>query len=209
MAALHTPDALQLAELLATRLCHELAGPAGALAGTLELASEDRDFETVATAHEQAQLLVARLRLLRAAWGGGEALDAAELRVLLAALPRAARVRTDLDRLDPDASFPPLAARALLNALLLAAESLPRGGRVALASTVSGTVISLHGQNAAWPASLAAMLGGDFSWTQVDARHLQAPLTVLVARAAGVGLTLAAGGPGEDAASLLIGPDQR
>lgn len=204
MAAPHPADALHLAELLSARLCHELAGPAGALAGTLELAIEDRDFELVATAHEQALLLVARLRLLRAAWGAGEALDAAGLRGLLVALPRAARVRTELDRLDPDASFPPLAARLLLNVLLLAAESLPRGGRVVLASTGSGTEVSLHGQPAAWPPSLATMLGEDVAWQQLDARGMQAPLTALMARVAGIGLMLTAGGPG-DAAALLIG----
>ncbi len=215
MAGPHTSDALRLAELLAARLCHELAGPAGALAGTLELAVEDRDFDAVAMAHEQAALLVARLRLLRAAWGGGKALDVPQLRALLVGLPRAARVRTDLDRLDPAAGFPPPAARLLLNVLLLAGESLPRGGRVALASVASGTVVSLHGkgadcQVADWPASLAATLGGDFSWARVDARHLQAPLTALMARTAGIGLTLAAaGGPGEDAATLLIGPGFR
>lgn len=100
-----------------------------------------------------------------------------------------------------------MAARLLLNVLLLAAESLPRGGQVALASTASGIVVSLHGQAAGWPASLAATLAGDFSWAHVEARHLQAPLTAMMARAAGIGLTpAAAGGPGEDAATLLIGP---
>ena len=79
--------------------------------------------------------------------------------------------------------------------MLLAAESLPRGGRVALASTASGILVSLHGPDAGWP---AALLAGEVAWAEVDARHLQAPLTMLAARAAGVALTLA----GE---SLLVG----
>lgn len=115
-------------------------------------------------------------------------------------------MRTELDRLDGGAGLPPLAARLLLNVLLLAGESLPRGGRVVLASTASGTVVALHGPGAGWPAKLAAMLAGDPAAMRVDARHLQAPLTVLMARAAGIGLTLTASAPGEDAASLLIGP---
>lgn len=78
-------DALRLAELLAARLCHELAGPIGALAGTLELAIEDADGAGFALALEQAAATAARLRLVRAAWGlPGEPLDVAGLRELLA-----------------------------------------------------------------------------------------------------------------------------
>ena len=205
MTGLPTPDALRLTELLTARLCHELAGPAGAVAGTLELAAEERDFDAVATAHEQAALLVARLRLLRAAWGDGEALEAGRLRALLAGLPRAGRVRAELGQLDPEASFPPLAGRLLLNVMLLASESLPRGGVVALASTAAGTVVSLHGPGAGWPANLAA----EVPWAEIDPRHLQAPLTALMARAAGIQLTLTASIPGADATALLIDPGCR
>ncbi len=205
MAGPHTSDALALAELLARRLCHELAGPAGALAGTLEMAIEDRDLDTVALAHEQATLLVTRLRLLRAAWGDGEAMHAGELQALLAGLPRAAKVRTELDGLDPGVRFAAPAARVLLNALLLAGESLPRGGRVTLTSAGAGATVSLHGKDAAWPPELADLLAEEVAWRGVDARHLQAPLTVSLARAAGVALSLAPGGAG-DTFSLLVAP---
>ncbi len=202
MAEPRDSDALALAELLARRLCHELAGPAGAVAGTLELALEERDLDTVAAAHEQAALLVTRLRLLRAAWGDGETMDAGELLALSAGLPRAAKVQTELDRLDPGVRFAAPVARLLLNVLLLAGECLPRGGRVTVASVGPGIDVSLHGRDAAWPASLAAMPGGSVAWRDIDARHLQAPLTAALAQDAGIALR--PGPPDEAAPSLLI-----
>lgn len=196
-------DALRLAELLAARLCHELAGPIGALAGTLELAIEDADGAGFALALEQAAATAARLRLLRAAWGlPGEPLDVAGLRELLTGRPRAARVHLDLDGLDGTTAYSPQAARLLLNVLLLATEGLPHGGTIVVAQPVSDQlVVQLRGDRAAWPARFAAMLDGAVTGA-ADEREVPAALTVLMARDAGIALTLP---PERDVARLLIG----
>lgn len=195
-------DALRLAELLAARLCHELAGPLGALAGTLELAIEDADAAGFALALEQAAAAAARLRLLRAAWGlPGDTLDVAELRALLVGRPSAARVELDLDGLDSGTAYPPEVARLLLNVVLLATEGLPYGGTIVLAQQPPDQlVVQLRGDRAAWPSSFAAMLDGVAPGT-AEMRDLQAALTTLMARDAGIALRLPPGHP----LQLLIG----
>ncbi len=196
-------DALRLAELLAARLCHELAGPIGALAGTLELAIEDADDAGFALALEQAVATAARLRLLRAAWGlPGEPLDVAGLRELLAGRPRAARVHLDLDGLDSTTAYSPHVARLLLNVVLLATEGLPHGGTIVVAQPASDQlVVQLRGSRAASPARFTAMLD-DAATGSADTREIQAVLTTLMARNAGIALTLP---PGHEAVRLLIG----
>ena len=123
------PDGLRLAVLLAARLCHEISGPAGTLAGAVEIARTEpgSTAEALDIAAEAAAGLAARVRLLRAAWGGAaEALDIDGLLALCTGLPR--HVRVDLDGLPAKQRFAVASAQVLLNVLLLAAESLPREG---------------------------------------------------------------------------------
>jgi histidine phosphotransferase ChpT len=123
-------DALRLAELLANRLCHDLSGPLNGLgAGLAEaVAGSAMAADGLALAQEAATVAIRRLVLLRAAWGEvGEALDRPALERLASGLP-GRRVRVDLSRLTEPVRFAPNASRLLLNVMLLAAESLPRGG---------------------------------------------------------------------------------
>jgi len=191
-----TQDLLRLAELLCARLCHDLSGPLGALIGILDLAREEApESETVGLAEETAAELAQRLRLLRAAWGReSDELDKARLQVFAAGLLSGRRVRLDLDGLAPDRLFPPAAGRVMLNLLLLAAESLPGGGMVALADAPSdGVLLTISGARAAWPAGLSRWLTDPENAVEAiiaDPRRLQAPLTALLIRGYGYRLSV-------------------
>ena len=63
------PEPLALAGAVCARVCHDLAGTLGAMAGMLDLVAESQDAEALALASSCARELTARLRLLRAAWG--------------------------------------------------------------------------------------------------------------------------------------------
>jgi histidine phosphotransferase ChpT len=205
---------LRLAELLATRLCHDLSGAVGTVSGALDLALQDPACAAEATslAASAASTLAARLRLLRAAWGAAAPLAIADFPAFTAGLPRP-DVTLSLDLLagpgssrgssrgsSPGAMLPPPAARLLVNLLLLAAESLPRGGIVALSGDIATEVIvTIDGPNAAWPPGLAAWLAdADSAWAALDrsialplaARRLQGPLTVLIAGEAGLRVSM-------------------
>jgi histidine phosphotransferase ChpT len=197
---------LHLAELLCSRLCHDLSGLLGSLVGVLEIAREEQaESETLAVAEDTAVELTQRLRLLRAAWGqDSEPVDVTQLQSFAENLFASRRVRLELFGMEPDAAFTPGTGRLLLNILLLAAESLPGGGIVALSgSPASNVVVTIAGPRAAWPPGLGACLADETTaWAPaITARHLQAPLTALIAREHGIRLSmLMPAGAGSDAA---------
>jgi histidine phosphotransferase ChpT len=206
-------EALRVAELLCSRLCHDLAGPLGALIGVLEMArEEDPKSEAVVLAEQTASDMVHRLKLLRAAWGEAvDDLDLDRLRSLAQGLSTARPPQLDLTGLASDVVFPPRLARLVLNILLLAAESLPGGGFVALSgSPESHLLITISGPRAAWPPGFAASLVSEaaaLDAASAGPRHLQAPLTALLARGSGCRLSMlmpAGGGEGANEVPPLL-----
>ena len=197
--------ALALADALCARLCHDLSSPLGSLMAALEVAIETPEAadEALPLASETAVEMGRRLRLLRAAWAGmGGDMTAQALAELATGLPR--RVRVALDGMEPGV-FPAPVARVLLNLLLLGAEALPRGGTVTLAGAPGADVlVMVDGPDAAWPPGLALSLTG--TGVPVDKpRAVQAPLVAMLARAAGLRLSLLMpGGVGSGVSPLLL-----
>lgn len=203
--AQHTSRITQLADTLCARLCHDLSGPLGTVAGAVEMAIEDpaAATEPLSLAQDAAGQMIARLRLMRAAWTGDcGALDAATLAGLAVGL--SPRVSVDLDRLA--GQFPSAQARILVNLLLLAMDALPRGGTISLAGTAGGDVMLMAtGVHAAWPPGLPLALADPAAADWNDPRNVQAPLTAHLAREAGLRLALLfAPGSGTGLAPLLL-----
>ncbi len=212
-------ERLRLAELLCARLCHDLSGPLGALIGVLEVArDETADSEMLGVAENTAVEVAQRLKLLRAAWGqDGDEMDVAQLSGFADSLFASRRVQLDLEGLEEDALFPPEIARIVLNLLLLAAESLPGGGIVAMAGSPSDSIlVTIAGPRAAWPTGLGTWLTDEaaaFEAVIANARSLQGPLTALLARGRGFRLSMPVpAGPmseAEFAPPLLLSVRQR
>jgi len=205
---------LRLAELLATRLCHDLSGSVGTLMGSLAMCNEDPESgeEALSLATEVSANLAKRLRLIRAAWGGATAaLGLDELRGLAEGVAQGRRIAISFAHLPAAARFPPGPARLMLNLLLLAGESLPGGGTVTVAGDpADSVVVTLAGPRAAWPAGFAAQMVDEArAWAALEgddahaARGMQAPLTVLVAQAAGLRLRFLMA-PGQEAVPPLV-----
>jgi histidine phosphotransferase ChpT len=179
-------DALRLGELVCARLCHDLGGLAGALAGALELTQGEGGDEALAVAREAADALSRRLQLLRTALGPvSGALGAAEIADLASGLG---------DRLRVDAAglgrtlLPGSHARLALAMLLLGAEALPRGGVLRIASdTVGGMRAEAAGPGMTWPPGVTQ---GALSAPPTTPRGLMAPFCGLLARAAGMTLVV-------------------
>jgi histidine phosphotransferase ChpT len=202
----------RLAQLVAARICHDLSSPLGGLGAALGEAAEDPS--ALELAQDAALVLRQRLALFRAAWGGQPApLTHAAVRDLAGGLPNAARLHLELDSLAPTPHFAPTAAPVVASALLLAAESLPGGGMLALAGRPDGTVVlSIAGARAAWPAGLGVMLAhAEAAWEAIAAldgaaglRTLPAPMTALLAHAAGVRAALLLAAQAEQLPPLLL-----
>ena len=215
-------DPLRLSELLTSRFSHDIGGLLGTLSGALELALEGSSApsDALAAAVEAGAELNVRLQLLREAWAGdGAGLDMPRLEDLARGLPGAHRLDVDLSALPAAIVLPPRMARVVLNVLLLAAESLPRGGVIGLATADGADIlVTIIGVRAAWPAGLARYLADeDAAWAALDGpRALLAPLVALLARRLGirVSLLLSSGtlplrrGRRISAPPLLLSPDK-
>lgn len=150
-----TCDDIRLAELLCARMCHDLAGPTGAVINGAELMEEDDP----ALASEAAGLMAGaagqiakRLRFFRAAfgWEGGAARDMDEaVRIacdFLAPLPG----QPDRFKLaaEPGPALPAEGLRLLLLLVLFGSEALPRGGTLALRATADEIGVIAEGSGA-------------------------------------------------------------
>jgi histidine phosphotransferase ChpT len=206
-------DRLRLAELLAIRLCHDISSPLGTLMGSLAMVNDDPEgaAEALELATEVSDGLARRLRLLRAAWGGAADIGVAEMTTLLEGLPQARKVAVDLSSLPAGGRFAAGMARAVLNVLLLAGESLPGGGAIVVSGDPAEVVVRLAGPRAAWPAGFAAWMADDAqAWAAFDSgpteapRRMQGPLTALIARAGGVRLGFLMAAATEQAPPLVI-----
>lgn len=148
-------DALDLAGLLVARICHDIAGPVGALVNGAELLADEPDpdirAEFTGMIADGAGKIGARLRFLRLAFGGpaaGPDMTAGEVRAALGGM-LAAEGRLALDwrigaeRLRRDH------ARLLMALALCAAEAVEGRGTLILedaAACASGARVRLSDQ---------------------------------------------------------------
>jgi histidine phosphotransferase ChpT len=186
----------RLARLLAARLCHDLGGAIGSLSGTLDLVGQG-DPEMLDLSRETADSLRYRLKLFAVCWGGPTSeFDGPAIGALLLGAPASPRVQFAVDDLSPARPVPAGLVPLLLNAALLAAEALPRGGTVHLAgSAEAGFTILPEGRSIAWPAGLLPMLAGHGVEAAMEEgpRHVVAPLLLALAEEQGWVLSMAMG----------------
>ncbi len=116
---------------------------------------------------------------------------------LRSAHSRRGAYRLDASGLSADTVLSSAMAQVVLNVLLLAAESLPRGGTVALVDAAEGEMLAtLAGPRAAWPEGFAACLTDEAAaWAALDGPgNLLGPLAALLAFRAEYPAVVAAAG---------------
>ena len=191
-------DAVALTEVVVARLCHDLSGSLGAVLNGLELAGSNPGLaaEALQLAGDAAREVAARLRFARAIWSRETPLATAELPQIAEGLPNRARLQLDCADL-ASGTLAPGAARLVLAALGMAADAVHGPGFLTIAGEPDGDImIAIAGSRAAWPASLAALIGDpDAGWADAPPRDLFTGLTVLLARSLGgrVSLLLSTG----------------
>ncbi len=200
-AAALPAEALTLVQLLCTRLCHDLAGPIGAVNTGAELledmSGEPVDAETLALLADSARSAAARLKALRLAMGvakGSTPSLAEAMSVLSAHLAAGGKaLQADLGAL-PDPG--PAAVQALLNLAMVAGDAWPRATRVAVSApegTVTCFTVSVDTAtplSAPWQAALAGTLD------EAEPRTAQAVLAGHLVMVCGAALRVEAAGPG-------------
>jgi histidine phosphotransferase ChpT len=190
---------LDFAALLVSRLCHDLVSPIGAVVNGLEVLEDERDaalradaMRLVATSAEQA---AARLQFARIAFGAagsaGAQLDLNEVGRIVGGLFGGGKVQLDWQA--APLNWPKDWAKLLMNATLLAADSLPRGGRVVVTTTADasapGFTICATGQGARILEEVEKAVRGEPKGP-LDGRSIQPYLAHKLARALNAGLTV-------------------
>src|ERR1700756_253876 len=134
MAGPVTLEALDLAALLCSRVCHDLISPVGAVVNGLEVLEESKDEETKTFAMElikrSAQTASARLQFCRLAFGAagsaGAAIDLGDAQGVARGFLEDGKTKLEWNL--PRELLPKNRVKLLLNLLLLATQTIPRGG---------------------------------------------------------------------------------
>lgn len=195
---------LDLASLLSSRVCHDVISPVGAIANGLEVWDEsegDEEMRTLAlnmirSSSAQAN---AKLKFCRIAFGAagsaGAVIDVGEAGEVAKAFVGAEKIKLDWNA--PRENRPKLQVKLLLNMMLLAMASIPRGGVVSVDVENEQFVVRARGERAKVPEAMVQVLAGTLPVAELDARLVQPYYAARLAEAAGMGLTLAM--EGEDA----------
>src|SRR6185369_3916840 len=130
-------NAIELASLLCSRLCHDLMSPVGALNNGIELLADEQDPEMrekcLELLAESARASANKLKFFRLAFGAGggfgDEIDTREAKSALEGL-YGSDGRTELGWMVADDKLPKGAIKLLLNLAMIAGDSLVRGGRL-------------------------------------------------------------------------------
>ena len=192
-------DPLELAALVASRVCHDIISPVGAIVNGLEVLEEEKDESMRAFAQELVQKSAvqasAKLQFSRLAFGAsggvGAELDMADAGRVAAALME--REKAELDWRVKAEMLPKAEAKLLLNLLLVAMNSVARGGVItATADRDDGETVMrvvAEGDRARLPAGVKEVIAEGAIPNPLDAHAVQQLYAALLAREAGMGVT--------------------
>lgn len=183
---------LDLSALLASRICHDIISPVGAITNGLEVLEEDGGEEMQAFAmeliHKSAKQASAKLQFARIAFGAagsakseidlGDGQDVAEKYF--------ASEKADLSWSVPRVFLPKNQVKLLLNILLIANGTIPRGGLISIdMEMIEGQPyfkLRCHGKNARLSEGLQFLISGELVDGHIDAHSIQPFYTGLLAR---------------------------
>ncbi len=184
-------EELRLAELLCTRLCHDLTGPIGAVNNGAEFLSEEGfnlQGQAVELIVSSAFSAVTRLQFYRMAYGKmrdhGEA-DLAEKQKLAADFFSDGKIALDWPDSHTDAAGVSISlkmSRLIFNILIVASTALIRGGTLGVRISRSPddqkiVVITAQGTGLKWDPELEKAFYGQVTVAELSPKNVQTYLT--------------------------------
>ncbi len=188
-------DALDLAALLCSRVCHDLISPVGAIVNGLEVLAEEKDEETQKFAldliKKSAGTASAKLQFCRIAFGAagsaGAQIDTGDAEKISRGFLEDEKTKIEWNI--PRAFMAKNKVKLLLNMLLIAGQAIPRGGKMTIdpigEGDAMGLKVSVTGTNAKVPPN-AVLLSGEIGEDGLDAHRIQPYYAGLLAKACGM-----------------------
>jgi histidine phosphotransferase ChpT len=192
-------DPLELAALVASRVCHDIISPVGAIVNGLEVLEEEKDESMREFAQDlvqkSARQASAKLQFSRLAFGAsggaGSELDMADAGRCATAFME--REKPTLDWQVKAGLLPKSEAKLLLNLLLIALNSAARGGTITVTADRDGeeTVIRVvaEGDRAKLPAGVKEVISEGAMPNPLDAHAVQPLYAALLAKDAKMAVT--------------------
>jgi histidine phosphotransferase ChpT len=193
------PDALELAALLCSRVCHDLISPVGAIVNGLEVLDDnpkpdDKEF-ALDLIRKSAKTASARLQFCRLAFGAagsaGAVIDLGDAQTMSRGHLEDAKTKIEWNL--PRLLLPKNKVKLLLNMLVIAQQTIPRGGVLKVDAIGEGEPqgfkITAAGLNARLPQAIVDMLASE-QVGNIDAHAVQPYYTRLLAQACGLKVTL-------------------
>lgn len=194
-------EALDLAALLCSKVCHDLISPVGAVVNGIEVMEDDPDEQTKTFALElikkSASTASARLQFCRIAFGAagsaGASIDTGDAESVARGMME--DDKTKLTWKLPRVLLPKNRVKLLLNMLLLAGGTIPRGGTIMIEPEGEGDgmgfKLTTAGLNSRVPQAVPGLVAGDTGGHAVDAHGIQPFYTGLLARNCGLTVSVA------------------
>jgi histidine phosphotransferase ChpT len=188
--------ALDLAALLASRVCHDIISPVGAITNGLEVLDEESGEEmrnfAMDLIKKSARQASAKLQFARLAFGAagsaGAEIDLGDAENVTRGFM--AGEKANIEWTAARVLMPKNKVKLLLNLVLISIHAIPRGGTIAV--TVEGPAsdptftIVCTGMNARIPPGIPGLLDGTLPEAAPDAHMVQPIYTGLLVRAAGM-----------------------
>jgi len=189
-------DALDLAALLCSRVCHDLISPVGAIVNGLEVLEEEKDEATKEFALDlikrSASTASAKLQFCRIAFGAagsaGAQIDLGDAETIARGFLEDEKTKLAWNL--PRALLAKNRVKLLLNMLVIAGQTIPRGGTLTIDPIGSGDTmgfkVSAAGTNAKVSPAVQPLLTGESGAEGLDAHRIQPFYAGLLAKACGV-----------------------
>jgi histidine phosphotransferase ChpT len=193
-------EALDLAALLCSRVCHDLISPVGAIVNGLEVLEEEKDEATKKFALElitkSSRTASAKLQFCRIAFGAagsaGAQLDTGDAETIARGFFE--DDKTKLAWTIPRVLLAKNRVKLLLNMLLIAGQAIPRGGVLTVDPAGTGDTMSFKvsatGINAKIPAAIPPLLTAELGTEAIDAHKIQPFYTGLLAKDCGLSVSM-------------------
>jgi histidine phosphotransferase ChpT len=187
-------SALDLAALLCSRVCHDLISPVGAIVNGLEVLEEEKDEATKTFAldliKKSANTASAKLQFCRIAFGAagsaGAQIDTGDAEKISRGFLE--DDKTKLAWKLPRVLMAKNRVKLLLNMLLIAGQTIPRGGQLTVEAIGTGDTMGIKvtaaGTNAKVPPAVASLLAGEIG-EGIDAHRIQPFYAGLLAKDCG------------------------
>ncbi len=193
-------DPLELSALVASRVCHDIISPVGAIVNGLEVLEEERDESmrqfAMDLVQKSARQASAKLQFARLAFGAsgsvGSEIDMADAGRCAKGFME--REKAELDWAVAAPFLRKAQAKLLLNLLLIAVNCVARGGTIRITAERDGDEavmrITAEGDRARVPAGVREVLTEGAIPNPLDAHAVQPLYAALMAREGGMAITV-------------------